>query len=406
MKFLSDLPRNSRNCIIIEPMWAIFGGMIFFYAPLYMKSIGLTEIQMGLINTINLLFAFGFHFIAGPITNRLGRKKTTLIFDLISWGIPMLIWAIAQNFWYFLVAYIINASVRVVGVSWFCLISEDAPENKRSRVFGLIYIINYATGIFTPVTGYLIAKYGNVPTLRVLYLVGFVSMVSMFLIRNNFISETKAGLEVMEKHNTLTLSESMKSYLKNIAGIRKNKTLMQLTLIMVISNFCVSLNFFQVIFIKEHLGFDEKTLSSTPFISAVINLLLYIYVLPRLSRFKDENLLFGAFIIMCLGAVVFLLSPAGILAILLISIALLAVGGFIMQMYRDAVFMNRVGEHEKADIYAAAQTVTTLICIPSGYIGGLLYSISPQMPFITILLLYMIAVIISFRMTIVKGKPQ
>lgn len=403
MRLLSDLPRTSRNCVLIEPMWSIFGGMILFYAPLYMKAIGLTELEIGFVNTVNLFFAFIFHFFAGPITNRLGRKRTTLIFDLISWTIPMLIWALAQNFWYFLIAYTINAAVKIVTVSWFCLISEDAPQNKRARIFGIIYIINYTTGIFTPVTGFFIARYGTVPTLRVMYLLGLISMTVMFIARNAMVDETKTGKEIMEKHSGLSAAESFKSYIAKIASIRRNKSLILITLILIISYFTASLNFFQVLYMKEYLGFDEKTLSVTPLISAVINLLLYLYILPRLGRFRDEKLLFFGLIIVSIGTSLFLASPAGNLMILLAAIAVIAVGGFMMQMFRDAVFMDKVGEYENADMYAAAQAITTLISIPSGYLGGLMFSISPQLPFIAVLCLYIVAAVISFMLLRMKG---
>jgi len=406
MKFLSDLPRNSRNSIKLEPLWSVFGGMILFYAPLYMKGLGVTEVEMGLINTVNLFFAFIFHFLAGPVTNRLGRKRTTLIFDIISWTIPMLIWAVAQNFWYFLIAYSINASVKIVSISWYCLISEDAPENKRAKIFGIMYIINYTTGIFTPVAGLLIAKYGTVPTLRVLYLIGMVSFTCMFIIRNALVNETKAGKEIMEKHSTMSISQSLKSYIVNIAGIRKNKNLILITLILIITNFAASMNFFQILYIKDYLGFSEKALSVTPLISALINLLLFVYVLPKLRNFKDEKLLFIAFLIVCLGILVLLATPLGNMAILLASIGILAVGGFIMQVYRDTVFMNNAGEHDKADMYAAAQTVTTLICIPSGYLGGLMFSLSRQLPFLGMLCLYIIASLIAFKLLRMKGATD
>ncbi|RAI87270.1 MFS transporter [Paenibacillus pabuli] len=93
MKLLQDLPRNPRYSILLEPVWAIPGTIVLFYAPLYMKEAGLSDIEIGLINSVNLYFAFIFQLFAGSITNKLGRKRTTLIFDLIAWSVPMFIWA-------------------------------------------------------------------------------------------------------------------------------------------------------------------------------------------------------------------------------------------------------------------------------------------------------------------------
>ena len=93
---LEGLPRNARNAIMLEPLWAVFGVVILYYAPLYMAGIGLSSTQIGLVGSISLACSFVFQTLAAPITNRMGRKRTTLVWDLISWTIPMLIWAFSQ----------------------------------------------------------------------------------------------------------------------------------------------------------------------------------------------------------------------------------------------------------------------------------------------------------------------
>lgn len=395
MKMLIDLPRNAKYSIIVEPLWAVFGGMIFFYVPLYMKELGLSELEMGTVNTVYLFIAFICHFFAGPITNRIGRKKTTLVFDILSWSIPMFIWAVAQNFWFFLLAAVINALVKVVVVSWFCLITEDTPQDKRAKVFGIIYVINYAAGIFTPVTGFFIARYGTVPTMRFVYALGLISMTSMFLIRNAFVTETHAGMELMQKHGQLSFTQSIKSYISTVLAACRNKNLILISLIYIITNFILSMNFFQVLYMKEYLEFGTGIVSATPGISAVINVLLYIIVVPRLKRFNEEKILTNAISVGAAGSFMFLLIPKSNIYFLIITISILAVGNFIMQTYRDSVFMNKLGEHEKADMFSAVQTFTTLICIPSGYIAGYAYSISPKLPFVLISVLFIAALIVS-----------
>ena len=50
---------------------------------------------------------------SGVITDKLGRKRTTHLFDIVSWSIPCLIWAFSQNFTHFLIAAVINGLWRV-----------------------------------------------------------------------------------------------------------------------------------------------------------------------------------------------------------------------------------------------------------------------------------------------------
>lgn len=58
--------------------------------------------------------------------------------------------------------------------------------------------------------------------------------------------------------------------------------------------------------------------------------------------------------------------------------------------------MNRLGTHEKADMFSAVQTVMTLTAIPSGYLTGLLYHYNPTLLFSVILGLYIVLMVIMF----------
>ena len=383
---------------MLEPFWSIFGVVIIFYLPLYMKELGLLEVQMGIINTTGLFIAFIWHLFAAPITNRLGRKKTVFIFDLIAWTIPMFIWAVAQNFWYFLIAAVINATVRVVYIAWFCLVIEDTPFQKRSRVFGILYIINAVAGMLMPVMGYFIARYGTVSSMRVVYSAGMISMTLMFIIRNRLVSETKAGKELMKRHSSISILQSMKNYLDIILRTRKNKKIILLIMIYITTNLIISINFFFVLYLRDKLYFSEKIIFVIPGVSAAINIFLYIFILPRVRKFSEEKILTAGFSIATLGALLFLLIPKSNILFLLITTSILAIGFFVMQTFRDSVLMNSLGEHEKADVYSAVQTLTVLVCIPSGYLSGLAYSIDPILPFIAILTLFVISVAISSRL--------
>ncbi|NJD01970.1 MAG: MFS transporter [Ruminiclostridium sp.] len=396
MKLLSDLPHNARNVFIIEPMWAVFAGMIFFYAPLYMKEIGLNEVQMGVVNTFSLFVAFLCHLLAAPITNRLGRKKTTLIFDIISWTIPLLLWAVARNFWYFFIGYAVNSFSRIVFVSWTCLVMEDSEVSKRVKIFGVTYLFSYAPGLFTPITGLLIPRFGVIPTMRVLYFFGMISITIMFFIRNKLVLETQAGMELMEKHSGLSVLQSLKSYMKTVAGVRRNKNIILISLIYIFTSFIYSMNFFQVLFINEYLGFSADKVSLVPGLVAVINIFMYVFILPKLNRYRDEKTLAGFLTVCAVGSLMLLFTPKGNLPALLVTTSIIAIGNFITQIYRDTIFMNNLGKHDKADVYSALQTLTTLICIPSGFIAGFFYDISPLLPFLTIFLLFVATILVSF----------
>lgn len=402
IKFLKSLPRNPRNVILTEPMWSIFGGLIFYYVPLYMKENGLDEVQMGLVNTVGLAFAFIFYLFASTITNRLGRKRTTLIFDIISWTIPMLLWAFATNLWFFLVAAAINSSVRIVHISWFCLLTEDTPVDKRAKIYGLLSVFTNLTGVITPVTAIFIGRFGLSPTMRVIYLLGVVSMTSMFFLRNAIIDETAVGKELMKQHGEIPLSHSIKGFLVILYGLRNQKDRLLITLINILFTFILSISFFQIVFLKEYLSFSTSSVSYMPALSALVSIIIFAFIFPLLKNKNEIKILAFSFIPTIIGSIVFIFIPSGNLVVLMAVTAVLSSGLIIIAAFKDSVLMNLAGEHDKADFFSAVQTLTTLVCIPAGYIGGKLYSIDPRYPFFLVVGL----LFLSFIAALILGRTK
>ncbi|HOV39846.1 MAG TPA: MFS transporter [Spirochaetales bacterium] len=132
---LKSFQGNTRTCLLVEPLWGIPFNLFAPYASLYMLALGCTKEQVGTITAIGLIFQMIFSLVGGYITDKLGRKRTSLIFDLLSWSIPCLIWMVAQNYYYFLVAAILNGMVRIVQNSWNCLMIEDAPPEQRVHIY-------------------------------------------------------------------------------------------------------------------------------------------------------------------------------------------------------------------------------------------------------------------------------
>ncbi len=398
MRLLKDLPNNTRVCIFLEPLWAVFGTIIIFYAPLYMKELGVTEIQIGLIFSVNLYFSAMLQFFAGPITNKLGRKKTSFIFDLISWSIPMLIWAIAQNFWYFLIAYSINACSKIVAISWNCLVIEDVDPRKTSKVFGILNAIIYAGGAITPIFGMLMTKNGTIPTMRLIYILAFISMTAMFIIRNKLVNETEAGIDLINKHKDLNILQSIKNYFKTVFGSIRNVKILPIILIYILTTMILQMNFFQVVYLTDFLKFSTYAASYSPVITGIVALIFYFFAMPKLQSASNENNLVKSLFLCVIGSVMFVLVPQGNFILLVIALFLLAAGFITLITYRDATLMNRLGKYEKADMFSAIQTVTTIVCIPTGYLSGLLFTHFPRGLFIVVAVFYGIVFCISVFM--------
>ena len=381
---LEDLPRNARNSILMEPLWGIFATPLLYYAPLYMSSAGLSSTQIGLLGSLFLALSFVFQALAGPVTNRFGRKRTTLWADLISWTLPMLVWAVAQSFAAFAVAAALNATNRIAGVSWSLLTIEDVRPGDRPRVFGILNLIVTTCGLLTPLVGLVIARQGITPTLRGLYFAGAIGMTVMFVWRNNITSETLSGVVARARHKELGVMQSLRHSLAEVAGMRRYPGLLGITAFYVLTIFLEQLSLFQILFLERSLRFSAQSLSYVPVAGVVVTGLLYALVLPRLAGLPVGRTLVLTRALGLIGAVALLLVPIGNLSAMLLVVSLLGGATFLTQTYREAALFARLPTAGAADLYSAVQTLALLCSVPAAALAGAVFAASPRGLFVLI----------------------
>ena len=398
LKILSDLPRNTRHSLVVEPLWALFGGVIFYFAPLYMKELGLTEIEMGLINSAGLLFSFLFFILAGPITNKYGRHLTSLVWDILSWSVSMVIWAFAQNFVWFLVAVLFNSAVRVVMVSWNLLLTEDAREDQRVKVYGISNLIGSIGGFVTLTAGLLLDHYGVVPTMRVTYLLGAVFMTTMFFLRYFWTTETENGARVKQKVKDTPLFRLVADQVASLVHAARDKHFTVLTLIFLIAQAVQSFTFFQILYLKDNLGYSTAELSVVPAVNSLLAIVLMVFVLPRIPKNAERLGLLVGFLVCIGGALAFLFLGGGVLFAVLFVQGLSAAAFILLGTYRDSVFMNSVPEEKKAELFGLVNMMAMLLSIPTGWFAGWLFTVNPLAPFVALVVLFVLGAGATLRL--------
>ncbi len=320
---LKNLKGNARGCVYTELLWGISFNLYAPYVSVYMRSFGLKDSQIGLIISTGLAFQVLSALLSGAITDKLGRKRTTLIFDILSWSVPTLIWAVSQSFAYFIVAAIINSMWRITMNSWTCLLVEDTDHNLLMDIYAWIYISGLLVAFFAPIAGLLVKEFSLVPTMRGLYLFAAVMMTAKFIVMNGMVTETRQGKVRMRESQNQSLFFLLKGYsgvLKQI--LRAPKTLITLGIMLVMS-ICLTINnTFWSILVTEKLRIPAQDLSLYATARSLTMLLFFFFVLPRVRwlHFKIPMVVgFGGFI---LGQLVLISVPARSYLLLLVSIVL------------------------------------------------------------------------------------
>lgn len=114
---------------------------------LYMKEMGVTGQQFGGIIAVGFISGAVFSLFGGVITDHFGRKKTTLLFDLLAWPFAIFIYFISRSYALFLLATAANNTLRITTVAWNLMVVEDADSDQRKAAYNILNIISIAMGL-------------------------------------------------------------------------------------------------------------------------------------------------------------------------------------------------------------------------------------------------------------------
>jgi len=394
---LIDMRGNVRACVYTEPLWGIPHNLYQPYVSIYMLALGLTDSQIGLIISIAAGFQIVSGLMGGAITDKLGRKRTTLIFDLISWSIPCLIWAVAQNFWYFLVAAAINSLWRVTHTSWSCLLVEDADPKILIDVYSWIYISGYLAAFFAPIAGILVDQFTLVPTMRALYLLAFMMMTTKFFVMNAYVDETQQGKVRLQETRHQGIFSLLRGYRSVLLAILKTPQTMTTLGMMVIMSITVMISTtFWSILVTQEINVPEQYLSLFSTVRSVILMIYFFVAIPRLRALAFKFPMWAGIIGLIIGQLI-LISMTGLsYPLLVIYVVIDACSVVTVSIFLDKMLVLTVDPQERARIMALLYVLMICIASPFGWIAGTLSEINRHLPFVLNIGLYSLGFLFIF----------
>lgn len=409
LRTLTQLRGNSRACVYTEPMWGLSMNLCLPYATVYMLTLGMTDIQVGIVTSIYMFSQMIFAFLSGAIIDKMGRRKSTVIFDFLAWSLPCLIWAFSQGFWFFVVAAILNGTMKITTVSWDCLLVEDAPKDKITHIYSWVIIAGNISALFAPISSILVAKLTLAPAIRILYINAFVIMTVKLLILYKFSTETGIGRIRRDISRNMSWSEMLSGYKSALQKILNSRGTIFAIIISIIVEIVAMLGmtFWQII-ASRHIGVSDTLLPIFPMIRSVFSIVLFFTVISRINQSKLKWPLYGGFISSIVSYILLIsISNTGIwgYAILFISLIFEALGTAVLSTLRESLVAIHVDPGERSGIMALLQTTVMLVSVPFGYIGGVLSDISRILPFvmsIVLLMLGMVATALFYQISSVR----
>jgi len=402
---LFNLKGNPKICTFTEPLWGIPFNLFAPYASIYMYSIGVSDSQLGLIASIGMIFQVIFSLLGGVITDKLGRRRTTFIFDIISWSLPCFIWAISTNFTYFVIAAIINSITRITMNSWTCLLVEDCDKTQIVSIFTWISIFGLGAAFFAPISGIFIKAYGLVPTIRVAYLLGFIMMTSKFIILYKYSTETDHGKIRMEETKNSSIPSLLKGYLPVFKQILKTRKTMLTLGIMLVMSICNMVNgTFWSIMVTEKIHIQTSNIGIFSLARSLFMLLFFFTLVPKINAMQFRRPLLSGFSSLILSQLLLIFAPDKSYLVLTFSILLEAFSLSMINPLLDSLQVVMVDPKERARIIAILYVIVITLTSPFGYIAGILSGINHALPFAMNILFLIFGLILTYIASKVTNK--
>lgn len=403
---LVGLRGNGRACVYTEPMWGLSMMLVLPYTSVFMHALGVKDEQIGLLATISMLSQMVFGLLGGVITDKLGRRLTTAVFDVVAWVVPCAIWAVAQNFWAFLIASVINGAWQLTQNSWDCLLVEDVDRGEITKLYSLIKVAAEFSALFAPIAALLVSNLGLVPAVRILYVNAFFIMAAKILILWRWTTETQTGRLRKEQTRGVSMWRLLGQYRGVVGLVLGSKgTIFSLTLSAIVGAVALVNGTFWQLAISQRLGVPDPLLPFFPMVRSLLSVAFFFTVIPFLTHAKHLKRPtlwgFGSYLA---GQLLLVLIPAsaggarastyGLLAVCLL---LDAFGAGILFMLTESLVALHVDKHERSRVMAIQRTCVMLVTAPFGWISGWLSGMDRAWPFIMTSALLVLGVVVTFR---------
>ena len=395
INYFVTLKGNPKACVMTEPLWFIPYSLYAPFATLYMSKLGVTDVQIGLLLTIGMIIQVFAAFFGGVLTDKLGRRLTTILADLISWSIPCLIWTFSQNFWWFLVAAALNSVWQISNISWSSLLVEDCEPSGLVYAYSWINIASVLSVFFAPISFLLIENYDIVFVVRCLYFFSFLSMTAKFIILFCLSHETEQGKIRIKETKHIPISKMLAGYKGVFVKLIKSRQMVMALFVMLTYNITttVSGNFFGL-YTTKALGIDEGLLAIFSMVGAAVSLVILFTLQNKLNRLPFRPVMITGYILFIANNLLLIFCPPQIPGLIYIYSIVNSFAVACISPRKDSLSAQFVDKQERSRVTALMYMIMIGITSPFGALIGFLSNINRAYPFVLSIVLFTITVIV------------
>jgi MFS family permease len=352
------------------------------FLPKYLEALGASTPIIGLFGTAEDFFDACYQYPGGLVADRFGRRQAFLIFITLA-SLGYLVYLFSRS-WPFLFAglALVMAWQSMASPAIFAVIGDSLPRERRAMGFTLQSILKRVPVVIAPlVGGTLIASMGLVKGVHI----GLLTTLTLAAI--TFLLALKIRTSNQRPH-----SSNMRNVWRSFHVVLK-----RLLISDIIIRTCEGMTgVLAILYVTNVQGVSFKAYGTLIAVQMITSILVY---LPA-ARFADR---IGRKPFVVLTFFSFALFPVAIIfaSNFVWLIVAYVIGGLreVGEPSRKAMIVDLAHDNMRATSVGLYYLARSLSITPAAAIGGLLWTIAPQVPFVTAGLIGLVGTVV-FIMTV------
>jgi len=335
------------------------------FLPKYLEALGANTAVIGLFGTAQDFFDAVYQYPGGWMADHFGRRRAFLIFvALASAGYVVYLFSASWPF-VFVGLALVMAWQSMASPAIFAIIGDALPRERRAMGFTLQSILKRVPIVIAPLAGgVLISSLGVLKGIHVALLITLVlALLTMLLV-------ARINITIKALHTT------------GIVGVWKtfHTDLKRLLVSDVIIRTCEGMTgVITILYVTNVQRITIKQYGTLVAIQMITSILVYIPAGKIADRVGRKPFVIATFLS-------FALFPLAIIAASSFAFIIIAfvIGGLreIGEPARKAMIVDFAQDNVRARSVGLYYLVRSLSITPAAVVGGLLWSIAPQVPFV------------------------
>ncbi|HEV7765329.1 MAG TPA: MFS transporter [Thermoanaerobaculia bacterium] len=358
------LERNVTLVAVVMLIQTLGENLWISFVPKYLEHLAAPVLVIGLYGTLYDLLDGIYQYPGGRVSDRIGRTRALMLFIALA-ALGSAIYAFAPSWpWILGGLLFVMAWHGMASPSMFAIIGDVLPREQRTMAFTVQALLRRTPMAIAPIIGgSLIAAYGITRGMRSgLILAIVLAAIAMFVLRYVRIPTVP--------HERLQVSGVWRTF---------PQPLRTLLLSDIIVRTCEGLvNVFLVIYATTVIGISAPQFGVLIAIHMVTAMLIYLPAAKLADRIGRKPLVTGTFLAFALFPLAVVASNSFAMLILAYVIAGLREIG---EPARKALIMDLGDPRVRGRTIGLYYLIRSTAVAPAAAIGGLLWRISPELPF-------------------------